>query len=79
MFNGRTVNNKINNHLHVRSLRIVYKVEAVFPASGNGFSTKCYSFRQVETNFLFDFLLFKANFVLVETIIQIKVKRFLIE
>ena len=78
MFNGRGVNNKMNN-LHERSLRIVYKVEAVFPASGNGFSIEYYSFRRVETDFFSNVLLFRKHFVLVEIIIQIKVKPFLIE
>ena len=32
------------------------------------------SFRQVETDFLSIVLLFRANFVLVETVIQIKLK-----
>ena len=54
-------------------------MEAVFPGSGNGFSIKCYSFRRVETDFFFSVLLFRAILVLVETIIQIKVKRFLTE
>ena len=45
-----------------------------FPASGNGFFIECYSFRRVETEFLSSVLLFRANFVLVETIIQFKVK-----
>ena len=53
--------------------------EAVFPASKNGFSMECYSFQRVETDFLSSVLLFSANFVLVKTLIQIKVKPFLIE
>ena len=44
-------------------------VEAVFPASGIGFSIECYSFRRVGKDFLSIVLLFKANFVLVQTII----------
>ena len=54
-------------------------MKAVFPASGNGFFIECYSFSRVGTDFLSSALLFKANVVLVETIIQIKVKPFLIE
>ena len=54
-------------------------MEAVFSAGGNGFSIKCYSFRRVETDFLSSTLLFRENFVLDETIIQIKVKPFLLE
>ena len=51
-----------------------------FSGYWNEFSTKCYSFRRVETIFLFlIFLLFRANFVLVETIIQIKMNQFLTE
>ena len=53
--------------------------EAAFPASGNRFSIECYLLLRVETDFLSKVLLFEANFVLVETIIQIKVKSFLIE
>ena len=49
-------------------------MEAVFPASENGFSIECYLFRRVGMDFLSSVLLFRANFVLVETIIQIKVK-----
>ena len=37
------------------------------------------SFRWVETAFFLVFFLFRANFALVETIIQIKVKLFFIE
>ena len=54
-------------------------MEAVFQASGQGFSIECYSLRRVETEFLSSVLLLRANFVLVETIIQIKVKPFLKE
>ena len=54
-------------------------MEAVFPASGNGLPIKCYSFGRVAIYFFSSVLLFTANFVLVETIIQIKVKPFLIE
>ena len=54
-------------------------MEVVFPASGNGFSIECYSFRLVETDFRSSVPLFRANLVPVETIIQIKVKPFLIE
>ena len=54
-------------------------MEAVFPASGNEFSIECYSFLRVETDFFSSALLFRAHFVLVETIIQIKVNQFLIE
>ena len=54
-------------------------VKVVFPASVNGFSIECYSFRRVETDFFSSVFLFRANFVLAETIIQIKVKPFLIE
>ena len=53
--------------------------EAVFPASKNGFSMECYSLQRVEPDFLSSVLLFSANFVLVKTLIQIKVKPFLIE
>ena len=49
-------------------------MEAVFLASGNEFFNKCYLFRPLETDFLSSVLLLRANFVLVETIIQIKVK-----
>ena len=52
-------------------------MEPVFPATGNGFSLKCYLFRRVQTDFFSSVLLFRANFVLLETIIQIKVKPFL--
>ena len=52
-------------------------VEAVFPASGNEFSIEFSSFPRVETDFFSSVLLFRANFVLVKTIIQIKVKPFL--
>ena len=54
-------------------------MESVFPASGNEFSIECYSFLRVETDFFSSALLFRAHFVLVETIIQIKVNQFLIE
>ena len=54
-------------------------MEAAFPAGGNGFSIECYSFGRVETDVFSSVLLFRANFVPVETIIQIKVKQFLIE
>ena len=53
-------------------------MEAVFPASGNRFSMACYSFRRMGTDFLSSVILFRANFVLVETIVQIKMKPFLI-
>ena len=48
-------------------------MEAVFPASGNGFFIECYLLRPVETEFLSSVPLFRANFTLEETIIQIKV------
>ena len=54
-------------------------MEAVFMASGNGFSIECYLFWRVETDFFPSVFLFRANFMLVEIIIQIKVKPFLIE
>ena len=54
-------------------------VKTVFPVIINGFSIECYLFRRMKTDFLSSALLFRANFVLVETIIQIKVKLFLIE
>ena len=54
-------------------------VEAVFSCSENGFSIECYSIRQVETDFFSSVLLWRANFGLIETIIQIKVSHFLIE
>ena len=54
-------------------------VEAVFLASINRLYIECYLFRRVETDFFFSVLLFRANFVLVETIIQIRVKPLLIE
>ena len=54
-------------------------VEVVFPASVNRFYIECYSFRRAGTDFLSSVLLFRANFVLVETIIKIKVRPFLIE
>ena len=53
--------------------------EAVFPASKNGFSVECYSLQRVKTDFLSSFPLFSANFMLVKTLIQIKVKPLLIE
>ena len=46
-------------------------VEAVFPASGNGFSIECCSFQRVKTDSYSSVLLFRANFVLVETIVFI--------
>ena len=54
-------------------------VETVFPASANGYSVERYSFWQVQTDFFSSVLLFRANLVLVGTIIQIKMKPFLIE
>ena len=48
-------------------------MEAVFPASGNGFFIECYLLQLVETEFLSSVPLFRANFTLEETIIQIKV------
>ena len=54
-------------------------MEAVFSASGNGFSIECYSLRRVETDFLSSTLLFRENFVVDETIIQIKVKAFILD
>ena len=48
-------------------------MEAVFPASGNGFFIECYLLRLVETEFLSSVPLLRANFTLEETIIQIKV------
>ena len=53
--------------------------EAVFPASKNGSSMECYLLQRGETDFLSSILLFSANFVLVKTLIQIKVKPFVIE
>ena len=49
-------------------------METVFPVSENKFFNKCYSFRRVETEFSTSVPLFGPNFVLVETIIKIKVK-----
>ena len=54
-------------------------VKAVFPAIINGFSIEWYLSWRVKTDFLSSVFLFRANFVLVESIIQIKVKLFLIE
>ena len=51
------------------------RCKPIFFASGNGFFSECF---RVETDFLLSFRLFRANFVLVETIIQIKVKLFFI-
>ena len=48
-------------------------MEAVFPASGNGFFIECYLLQLVETEFLSSVPLFTANFTLEETVIQIKV------
>ena len=53
--------------------------EAVFPASKNGSSMECYLLQRGETDFLSSVLLFSANFVLAKTLLQIKVKPFLIE
>ena len=53
-------------------------METVFPASGDGFSIECYSFPRSGTAFVSGALLLSANFVLLETIIQTKVKLFLI-
>ena len=53
--------------------------EAVFPASGNECFLSSASFRRVETDFLLSPLLLRANIVLVETIIQIKVDPLFIE
>ena len=54
-------------------------MEVVFPAGGSEFLIECYSFRRAETDFFSSILLFRANILLVETIIQIKGKPFLIE
>ena len=72
------------NIIHARlnhflgSLHVFLRVKAIFLASGNVFSIECYSFRRAETVFFGD-LLYRANFVRVETINQIEVKPFLIE
>ena len=53
-------------------------MKTVFPASGNRFFNEC--FIPVSGNgFFSSVFLFRANFALVETIIQIKVKLFFIE
>ena len=52
-------------------------MKAVSPASGNGFSIEYHSFQRVETDFFSGVLLFRANFMLVETIMKTKVKPFL--
>ena len=36
-------------------------MEEVFPASGNGFSIECHSFRRVGTDFFSSVVLFRAN------------------
>ena len=54
-------------------------VETVYQASGNIFYIKCYSFRLVEVDFLSSILSFRANSVLVESILYITVKPFVIE
>ena len=60
------------------SIFLFLTAEAVFPASRNGFLSNT-SFRRLETDSLLSVLLFRANFVLVQTIIQNKVEPFFIE
>ena len=54
-------------------------MQAAFPTSGSGFAIECYPFRRVEADFLSSVLIFRANFVLVETMTEIKVRLFLIK
>ena len=51
------------------------RVEAVFPASGNGYFIEWF----METDFLLSLLLLRPHVMLMETIIEIKVKPFFIE
>ena len=57
----------------------VLTVQVAFPTSGSGFSIECYPIRRVEADFLSSVLIFRANFVLVETMIEGKVRLFLIK
>ena len=57
------------------SIFLFLTAEAVFPASGNRYFIEWF----METDFLLSFLLLRPHVMLMETIIEIKVKPFFIE